>query len=364
MRLVDKSVFSELLTPFFIGLLAFLMMLVGNTLFTLLDRMMQEGWPLAYVARVLLYNIPQVLVLTLPIAGVVGASLAASRLARDGEITALRSMGLSLRRIFVPVVALGMLLTIADYAVFDRVVPWAWREQSSVQDLLANLPQNPIESAAVVSVENYTICSSSYPKKLKDRPGTLRIDNVTILERPQNRAELPRIGLAEWGEYTKGKFIFYHGSLQELNPDGTTRLTTQFETQEIAISLDRALGGLSVEQMENLSSAELRLGEAQMTKLGDKKRALEYAIARWYKIGLPALCLPLALFAVPLALRFSKAGSFAGLLLSLVIVFLAVSSLAGAKAVARAGFLPTPLALVLPAILFLATALLLLRRLE
>ena len=83
MRLADRYVFSELILPFFIGTLAVLMMLVGNTLFAYLGRMLQEKWPVAVVLRALVLNIPTVLVLTLPVATALAASLATSRMARD-----------------------------------------------------------------------------------------------------------------------------------------------------------------------------------------------------------------------------------------------------------------------------------------
>ena len=97
---------------------------------------------------------------------------------------------------------------------------------------------------------------------------------------------------------------------------------------------------------------------------GQRQVAVKYEVARWRKLGLPLMCLPLALFAVPLAIRFARAGTFAALMLSLVIVFLAVLTLTGAEIVALGGWLaPLPAAL-LPAALFTLGALWFLRKLE
>lgn len=365
MRLTDRSVFSELLTPFFIGLLAFLMMLVGNTLFQLLDTMMQEGWPIGHVARVLVFNIPTVLVRTLPIAGVVGASLATARLARDNEVTALRAAGISLRRVFAPVIALGLALSVADFYLFDRVVPWAWREQNNVEDILASLPQNPIESTATISVDNYIFGFSRFVRNPK-QVGAFTVYDVTVLERATTEDAPPRVSIARVGEYTPGTFVLRDATLQELSGDGTTRMTLKAKKQTIAVRLDRSSNFFRTpaEQLENLPIVELARNEREMRALKDIRHATDYAVARWYKIGLPLLCFPLALFSVPLSLRFSRAGSFAGLLLSLSVIFLSVLSLAVAQVAARSNLLPAPIALLLPSVVFSIAALVMLRRME
>jgi lipopolysaccharide export LptBFGC system permease protein LptF len=43
MRLSDRYIFAELMVPFFIGTLAVLMMLVGNTLFSYLSQMLRSA---------------------------------------------------------------------------------------------------------------------------------------------------------------------------------------------------------------------------------------------------------------------------------------------------------------------------------
>ena len=87
MRLSDRYIFGELLLPFFIGTFSVMMMLIGNTLFALLERIMRDHLPIGYVARLLVLNIPTVLVYTLPVSIALAASLATNRMARDNEIT-------------------------------------------------------------------------------------------------------------------------------------------------------------------------------------------------------------------------------------------------------------------------------------
>ena len=86
--------------------------------------------------------------------------------------------------------------------------------------------------------------------------------------------------------------------------------------------------------------------------------------ARWFKFAIPLLCATLALLSVPFALGFARAGGFAGVLIALTLTLVAQLFLLGAQGLAITGRLPALAAAVLPAALFLALALTLLRRRE
>ncbi len=362
MRLTDKSLLSELIVPVLIGLLAFLLMLVGNTLYQLLDRMFQDKWPVGYVARVLLFNIPTVLVRTLPIAAAVGASLATSRLARDGELTALRASGVSLRRVFAPLAVVGLALSATGIYLFERVVPWAWQEQRDVQKILTNLPENVIESATTIEIDSYVFSfARAEGKKAPDGQKTFVVYDATVLERTTGAP--PRISNAARGEYRAQQFTFNDVVVHAFHPNGTADYNLTARTEEISVILEKqkGYGFVGDDQLENLPSEEL-LKRAREER--DPKRAVVYEVKRWGKLGLPLMCLPLALFAVPLAIRFARAGTFAALMLALVIVFLAILALTGAEVIALNRWVPPLPAALLPATLFTVGALTFLRKLE
>jgi lipopolysaccharide export LptBFGC system permease protein LptF len=206
MRLSDRYIFSELLTPFFVGTLAVLMMLVGNTLFAILEPMLRDKWPVQAVARMLVLNIPTVLVLTLPVATALAASLAVSRMARDSEIIALRGAGSSLLRTFLPVLFFGVLTSAANLYISDKVVPWAWKEQQNVQAILDSLPTNPVETGLTVRADNYTITFDSAQKV----PGTQRrrLNNVILVENPTlGSVDFPSMTFAETADYENGGVV-------------------------------------------------------------------------------------------------------------------------------------------------------------
>jgi lipopolysaccharide export LptBFGC system permease protein LptF len=97
-------------------------------------------------------------------------------------------------------------------------------------------------------------------------------------------------------------------------------------------------------------------------KNGNKKQALEYETARWFKLALSSMCFVFALCAPPLSFKFSKAGSFSGVLLSVIIVFIGWNTVLFMKSVALSGWVPPVLCAFSTHVLFLLAGLWLLFR--
>ncbi len=324
MRLSDRYVFGELILPFVIGTLAVLMMLVGNTLFAYLARMLQEKWPVGVVMRALVLNIPTVLVLTLPVATALAASLATNRMARDLEITVLRGSGASLLRIFLPILLFGALVSAADLYISDRVVPWAWKEQQNVESILYNLPKDPVQSNVAFKVENHSVYIGSAERA---GPNRLRLNKIEILQHPDKPGEYPVITTAETAEYYADVWTLKNGVVHRYDKRGITDLDMMFEEMTLNLRVNFSQVLTPPLREDQLAFAELTQRAADARRLGQTNDALRYEVERWFKISLPAMCLVFALCAPPLALRFSRAGSFTGVLLSIIVVFVAWNTL-------------------------------------
>lgn len=360
MRLHDRTLFGELTVPFWIGLSAFLTMLVGNTLFQLLEQMMRDRWPLAMVARVLLFNIPTALQYALPVACALAPGLAYGRLARDSEITALRAGGLSLRRLAVPAVVLGLLAGASGALLTERAVPWAWREQNNVEGWLANLPVSSLDRSLTFTSDPITV---SWWRMRRTGPRAFAMEDVTVLDRGARGSQNVRVTRARGGEYRAGVWTLREVAVHEFDARGRTLWDARARTLEMPLTADFGRGFLSFggEQLQNLSFVEL---SAQRARSADPRRRLELDTARWFKFAIPALCAPLALLAVPLALRFGRSGGFAGVLSALTLALAGQLLLFGLQGAVYGGRLPAPVGAFLPAVLFAGVGLILLRRRE
>src|SRR5258707_6418337 len=103
MKRLDRYLVREMVVPFLIGQCAVVMMLTGTVLYNNAETFLNFGIPALGVAKIALYFMPYLIILTMPVAMAVSASLTLSRLSRDNEVTALRAARISLKRTFLPI---------------------------------------------------------------------------------------------------------------------------------------------------------------------------------------------------------------------------------------------------------------------
>lgn len=337
MRLSDRYVFGELILPFFIGTCAVLLMLVGNTLFALLNRILQERLPVGLVLRLLVLNIPTVLVLTLPVATALAASLATSRMARDQEITVLRGAGVPLFRAFLPIILFGAVISAANFYISDRVVPWAWKEQQDTEVLLTSIPRDPVENRVAFKVENYSFYIGSVQRGDDNR---LRLNKVIIVRSPDDPAEYAEITTAETAEYYADVWKLKEVVTHRYGKDGMTQADIQAREGTLRLRVNFSQVLTPPLREDQLAFAELTTRAVDARRLGQSDDARRYEVERWFKLSLPAMCLVFALCAPPLALRFARTGAFTGVLLSIIVVFVGWNTLLLMKGIGLGGFLP------------------------
>jgi lipopolysaccharide export system permease protein len=131
MRLLDRYLFRELLTPMAYCLGGFLIFWISYDLFTELDEMQERKLHLLDVLCYTAARTPEFLVAVLPIGLLLALLYTLTSLARHNEITAMRAAGVSLWRICVPYFAVGLVASAVLIALNEIVVPRssAWSER-------------------------------------------------------------------------------------------------------------------------------------------------------------------------------------------------------------------------------------------
>lgn len=131
MRLLDRYLFRELLTPLIFCLCGFL--IVGNAIqmFAELQQLQEHKLHFLDVLAYSLATMPEFLVTVLPVALLLALLFTLTNHARNNEITAMRAAGISLWRICVPYFVVGVAASAALFALNEMVVPrssdWADR---------------------------------------------------------------------------------------------------------------------------------------------------------------------------------------------------------------------------------------------
>jgi LPS export ABC transporter permease LptG len=369
MKRMDRYVLGEMVPPFIAGVMLIVVMLIGNTLFPLIEKIVKYGIPFKVIAKLVVFNIPTLIVLTLPAGTALSASWAVNRLARDSEITVIRMSGVSLRRLFMPIFIVGLLASITAFVVADRVVPRAQHEFQTTQNQMVGyaLQSSPsIAANKVFTFDDYAFHIREIQKDPSGDPNKLRLLGVTIFQNPTDGA-FPTITTAQSATYNRDIWELQKVVVHHLAKDGSER----FEVQAGTAALN-----LRVPLIDIASTAIQHPDELSMEQLGQRMRALkstgqdgnqdfrEIAVNYYMKLSLPFVCLAFALCAPPLALRFARTGAYTGIFLSLIMVWVGWNTLLLAKFLGLGGALNPILAAWAPDILFTVIGLYLLWRIE
>ena len=123
MRLHDRYLFRELLTPLAYCLGGFLVFWVSYFFFTELDKMQEKKLQLLDCAEYALAMLPGFFVMVLPITLLLALLYALTHHAKHHELTALRAAGISLWRLCVPYFVVGLAAGGVYFALNEIAVP-------------------------------------------------------------------------------------------------------------------------------------------------------------------------------------------------------------------------------------------------
>jgi lipopolysaccharide export system permease protein len=123
MRLLDRYLLRELLIPLGYCLSGFLLFWISSDMLRALGDFQMRGLQARDVVEYYLVMLPEFLVLVLPIALLLALLYALTNHARHQEITAIRAAGVSLWRLSLPYFGVGLLASLALFAINEFWAP-------------------------------------------------------------------------------------------------------------------------------------------------------------------------------------------------------------------------------------------------
>jgi LPS export ABC transporter permease LptG/LPS export ABC transporter permease LptF len=122
-RRLDRYILREILYPAIIGLAALTFVAITRGLGTLLEKIIRISATPGEIWAISATLLPNVLIFTLPMAVLVGILTGFGRLSSDSEMIAMRASGVSMRRILVPVLTLGVAAWLINTALTTWIAP-------------------------------------------------------------------------------------------------------------------------------------------------------------------------------------------------------------------------------------------------
>lgn len=204
MRILDKYIILELIGPFIFGVCAFSAIFIGTSTLSKIANYLANGAPISSVIKLFIYNLPQIVVLTFPMAMLLASLLAFGRLSASSEITAMKSGGISFYRLSVPVFLVALLVSIFATFFNELVVPAATKAYNNIVRYEIQKDYSPrLQNNIFIPEENNgAIERVTYAHKFDSDSSTMYV--VTIQEFDND--QLVRVENAEKGVWASSGF--------------------------------------------------------------------------------------------------------------------------------------------------------------
>lgn len=139
--LVYRHVGREYLLSFFVAFMFFFFIFFINQILLIAQRILLKNVDFFAVFRLVLLSIPQFLLYTFPFSSLTASSMVIGDLSSSNEILAMRSSGISMRRIFIPIILLSVVFSFATFLTADMALPWSTRQYKELYTtLMKDLP--------------------------------------------------------------------------------------------------------------------------------------------------------------------------------------------------------------------------------
>jgi lipopolysaccharide export system permease protein len=355
MRLLDRYLCRQLVLPFLIGVTTFAVIMLGDVARQLGSILFGLRAPLSLVLSYLAYHAPHAIVWSMPVGIVVAVAMTLTSLVNHGEIRAMRTGGASVVRICAPLLVVGLLASVAALLLNEYIVPPAGRKAT---ELFARMTH----SQPIVR-EQYDVYFRDDQRRLfyvghMDAENN-RLERIAIWNE-DSAGHLTSITTAEWAELQGNNWLLREGDCMTLRLDGEIETLERFGSR--SVMLEKALQDYYTGQRRELemSGAQLRdLIGTLSTGGGDTQKL---AVKLHFKYSIPLACLVFALLAAPIAIRFADHGTFVGVVIAILIVFLYNGVRSWTLAFGLAGMLHPAVAGWTQNVLFAALGLVLLLR--
>lgn len=315
MLIVDRYIMLELIRPFLLGVIGFVVIMLANTLYLYAELIVHSGVKVDVVAWLLLYNLPAIIVVTFPVAFLFSTLLAIGRMAKDSEITAMRSVGVSFNRFLLPLLAVSVVVSYAAFWINDEVVPWANRKTVDlVREMVLHQGQPVIK-------ENIFFKGTKEDRYFYVRQVDRRNNNmydVFIFDKRTGTQEVIIAGEAQW---VKDAWLLHNGVVSHYDKWGAIAEEEAFKEMTVHVSLNPdAFFAAGERSPQEKSSHELYDEIAVLREGGTDTKSME--VDYHMKFSLPLATFFSAMLAAPLGAMFSRMGGYIGVVFSIILVFI------------------------------------------
>ncbi len=319
--LLDEYIVKQIAEVFVLGVIIFTSIIFASETFTqLIKQITLYGIPFNIAAMMIVLNLPQVFVMTIPISTLFATVMTINKLSLNSEITVLRACGIGISRIARPVFVFAIVMTLVSFMINEFVVP-AMSTQSR-HLAIYSLQQKHVPEGR----KNFTLNETDsdgilkrlfYVQSCEDKI----LNNITVLD--LSKKDTVQLIQAKLGKTSEDGWIFDGGVIYTLSSTGKIFNTTLFENSVINFGIED-MDGMVKEEANQFNFFKLMKYIKENSKNPDfiDKLKIQYKVQLYDKLALPVTTFALALVGIPLAITPPRVRYNRGFLFSVMIIFI------------------------------------------
>jgi len=315
-NIIDRYVIREFLKILFLVLLstAALAIIVDYT--EIAGDIRANHVPLHVVLSYYRFLIFQLMNWTIPISVLVATLVTFGIMSKNNEITAIKSGGVSLFRVAMPIVFISIVISFLSYLMLDFVLPYSNQRVDAIRHRIQRGKEKASAAASqqklwLVGKGRYLINFLSYDKNLRE------LTQVQIFEFHPTDFRVTRRVYAKSARWNGQQWVFSNGWIRSFRDDKTitfSPITTPLALYYKETPDDFATEARTADQMTF----------AQLNRYIDTIRHAGYSAEKlsvqlWEKTSWPALSIVMAMIALPFAFKIGKRGALYGIGIALVL---------------------------------------------
>lgn len=316
--LLDKYILRQVIEMFIMGVCVFTSIIfASDTFITLIKQISLFGIPFKVALMMIILNLPQVIVMTIPMGVLLATVMTLNGLSLKSEITVMRACGIGLNRIAKPIFIFAIVMSVFSFFINESVVPIMTKQSKDLalwalgQKNIPNGKQNfvfkELNSDGILKRLFYVgYCENK------------TLHNITVLD--TSKKGTIQVLQAEEGKTSPSGWDFQKGAVYTVGQEGKVLNTTLFDGSTVKFGLDMSKE-LNKNVAKEMNFSKLMKYVAKNINTLDEHQRNVVVIELYDKLALPLTTIALVLIGVPLAITPPRVRYNRGFLFSILIIF-------------------------------------------
>lgn len=313
-NILDRYILRKYLAVFSLVFFSLLIISVIVTFFERIDNVYEHNKSIVLLLDYIRFSLPEFMHYIFPVAALTTALLSLGLLTKFNEITAMKTCGLSLYRIILPVVFLAGVVSFFSFYFQENILPYSNKKAEEVWNKINDRPSRSysyLDRRWVLGREKNRIYHYNYFDQNKSA-----FSQLSIYDFDSPSWTIKRRIYSERAILSDGRLSLEDCWIRDFS-NGSMVSFEKGERKDLDVQEDRSFFLKEWKEPDQMSFGEL---SKYIRELDERNfDTVRFKVDLNYKISFPFVCLIMTLLGIPFAFSLGKKGTLVGIGISIAI---------------------------------------------